>query len=449
MHHLQLVASTDAKKHKEEYGEDKYNTFTEGHRFLCSAPACPVVVEIEISPPRLGKQMLSLIDDPKRVEVRGRRVIQEEPERYDGLKPLNTAEVLGVLQAYVRDALSKDPNETKRIAVRNKKFTLAFADECDGILEYLDFKLYEEPPEDPAVSIRKTKSLSRSLYGWVALSPQASCPHSNLYCKPVLILCKEEAALYWKLPDITQANRHFLEDVLYEVRTKLEERPEPEKSFFKFQHSPVYALKDIERSFGYFDYQTRSRTIDLSIEEHPYYASLGAVDDFADDLLSWAYDRQCAADPSNKPYYLDCLSDLAKGRESADLQEKVAMAISVGEIGLTDIEEAYRFFALEPDTSEGDDHIIGVFTSRIDSAPRQKDQARQCLLTIGKSRGSAKIQEVANDRTMSFEEALEFLNVSSETASDSIEAAAVAMVSCVSMDFSNSLHVTIPKVKNI
>ena len=200
----------------------------------------------------------------------------------------------------------------------------------------------------------------------------------------------------------------------------------------KVIHIPVPALKDIERSLGCFDYPKRSRTVDLSIEEHPHYASLGAVDQFTDDFLSWAYDRQCECDPANKPYYLDCLADIAKGRQSSDLETKVVMATSAGQHGLKDIEEAFKFFALDPTTTEGDDYIIGVYSARVDSAPRQKDEARRCLKVIASARNSEKIEAVANDQTMSLSEALEFLSVSEDTPSDSIQAAAVVMVSLIS-----------------
>jgi ubiquitin carboxyl-terminal hydrolase 25/28 len=191
---------------------------------------------------------------------------------------------------------------------------------------------------------------------------------------------------------------------------------------------PLPALKDIERSLQCFDYPTRNRMVDLSRDEHPYYISLGAVDNFTDKLIEWAYDRQCECDPSNKPYYLDCLQDLANGRQSSDLQLRVVMATSAGELGQKAIEESYRYFSLDPESVEGDDHIMGLYKSRIKSAPRQKDEARDCLLNIAKHRNSEKIEVLANDRTMSFEEALEFLSVSADTASDSIEASAVALV---------------------
>jgi ubiquitin carboxyl-terminal hydrolase 25/28 len=241
---------------------------------------------------------------------------------------------------------------------------------------------------------------------------------------------KDEPNFFWQLPVITNENRHFIDDVIFEIDVILEElSTADQRNQTRIIHAPVPALRDIERSLGYFDYPTRSRTVDLSQDEHPYYASLGAVDQFTDELLSWAYDRQCECDPTNRPYYLDCLADLAKGRNSSDLETKVVMATSAGQHGLKEIEDAFKFFALDPATQEGDDHIIGVYSARIDSAPRQKDEARRCLKVIASARDSEKIKAVANDQTMSLEEALEFLNVPEDTPSDSIEAAAVAMVS--------------------
>jgi ubiquitin carboxyl-terminal hydrolase 25/28 len=240
---------------------------------------------------------------------------------------------------------------------------------------------------------------------------------------------------------ITPATREFINDVMIELDVLISNRPPEEQWTSKVSvlHVPVPALKDIERSLGYHDYPKRSRTVDLSKQEHPHYASLGVVDDFTDNFLLWAYERQCECDSSNRPYYLDCLRDIAHGRKSSELEMKVAMAASEGEVGLQEVEEAFRFFALDPDTREGDEYIIGVYNSRIESAPRQKDDARKCLRVIAKARNSQKIEAVANDRAMSFEEALAFLNVTEDTQSDSIEAAAVAMV-IIPLYFAFKLH---------
>lgn len=199
----------------------------------------------------------------------------------------------------------------------------------------------------------------------------------------------------------------------------------------RYVYNPLPATNDIYNTLGCLGYIKGSRTI-INLEEqeheHPHYAGLGAVNDFSDDLIAFAYDRQRDCDPQNKPYYLECLQGIGQGRESEDLQAKSVMAISMGEHTLKDIENAYKFFAINPDTAGGDDYIVGLYKSRIESAPRQKEEARQSLQIIGQARQSGIIQAMANDRAMSFEEALEYLNVTQDTSPDSIEAVAITMV---------------------
>lgn len=232
---------------------------------------------------------------------------------------------------------------------------------------------------------------------------------------------------------------------MYELETKLGQIPQSDMTTLalNFRTRPAPVLKDIEQSLGYFEYPTRSRTIDLSSVEHPWFRGLGAVDDFTDELLIWAYDRQCECDPGNKPYYLDCLEGIAKGRGSSDLELKFTMAVSVGEFGQEKLEEAYRYFGLTPSTKEGDEHIMGLYKSRIASAPKQKDEAMYALLIIAKHRNSDKIEALAKDNAMTYEEALELLGVTDDSPSDSIEAAAVAMVSplCLTILPSVARHV--------
>jgi ubiquitin carboxyl-terminal hydrolase 25/28 len=237
---------------------------------------------------------------------------------------------------------------------------------------------------------------------------------------------------FWQQPQITSETRSFFEDITNEISIQLQLRPLAEKQTAKtnFTYAPVPADRSVQIVLGYLDYPTRSRIIEIDPDEpdHPHYISLGADRDFRDDYLIWAYDRQCACDPSNVPYYLDCLSAIAQGRESSDLQTKVVMVTSAGEYGLKFIHDSYRFFGLDPSTEEGDDHIIGVYRSRIESAPRQKEEARNSLLAIARARGSEKIKAVAYDRTMTLEEALEFFNAPANIESDSLEAVAVSMV---------------------
>ncbi|TVY90339.1 Ubiquitin carboxyl-terminal hydrolase [Lachnellula willkommii] len=384
LHHFRLVETIYQPK-----DENKYKSVAEIHRFVCSGDLCPCKVEIRISPPKLTPDLLGLILTSSKVYNRGRREIEAEPERYPGLAPLVPLQVLGYLRQYLIDART---GQAKRIAKRNKKYMLAFGPECEPLFEYLGFTSTEVESSEPG----------------------------------------EGPSYFWNLPQTTDANREFLGDIEVELQLKIKMRPESEyqaAGASRIDFVPVIARKAIDRSLRFVDYPMKAmpRTVDLSVPSHPYYASLGSLDDFSDDLLSWAYDRQCQCDPENKPYYLDCLTGLANGRESADLQTKVALVESAGEYGQQAIEQGYHYFGLDYKTPEEDDHIMGLYRSRIESAPRTKEDCKKHLLVIAKARNSDKIAALANDRAMTYEEAMDLLSVTAETPPDMVQASAVVL----------------------
>ena len=140
MHHLHLVETIYSRDDPKKYDLNKYNDFIEYHRWECSAPFCPLILEIKISQPRLHDTIVSSILSPEAVLARGRKVVADDPVRYVGLGPLTVLQILGNLRQYLLDAKgARDKSDLKRIAARNKKFVLAFADECDVLLRYLDF----------------------------------------------------------------------------------------------------------------------------------------------------------------------------------------------------------------------------------------------------------------------------------------------------------------------
>jgi ubiquitin carboxyl-terminal hydrolase 25 len=248
---------------------------------------------------------------------------------------------------------------------------------------------------------------------------------------------------YWVLPTIdlpsdddfaVRSKRQFIEDVVCELSERISEGTPQEVAHLpaRYVYNPLPAANDVYNTLGCQGYLKGSRTVinlDEQESEHPHYAALGAVNDFPDELIAFAYERQRHCDPQNSPYYLECLKGIGEGRGSMDLQEKSVLAISMGEHTLKDIEDAYKYFAVKPDTQGGDDHIIGLYKSRIEAAPLQKEEARQSLLIIGEARQSEAIIAVANNKAMSFEEALDYLNVTADTPPDSIEAVAITMVS--------------------
>lgn len=146
LHHLRLESSLDEEACRAKYGTSKYHNMIEAHTFVCSGThECPLIVEIQIRPPRLPAKMAALINDVSRVWIRGQTALQKNPSRLMNLEPLQPIDALGFLRQYLIDGRSATP---KKIARRNKKYMLAFADDCDVMFEYLDFVLIEEEEEE-------------------------------------------------------------------------------------------------------------------------------------------------------------------------------------------------------------------------------------------------------------------------------------------------------------
>ena len=127
-----------------------------------------------------------------------------------------------------------------------------------------------------------------------------------------------------------------------------------------------------------------------------FYAGLGAVEDFHDDLIVFAYDCQRRSDLENTAYYLECLQGIAEGRASENLQTKVAIEASSEIISFRDVRAAYKELGLDSWVKYEDETILGTFHSRIADAPKQEVELRRALRIVGQNRSSQQIQVIAS-----------------------------------------------------
>ena len=167
-----------------------------------------------------------------------------------------------------------------------------------------------------------------------------------------------------------------------------------------------------------------------------FYAGLGAVEDFHDELLTFAYEQQIENDEFNTPYYLECLQGIAEGRNSEHLQFKVAIEATSDKISRRDVRSAYKELGLDVKEAHEDDTIIGIFNSRTTDAPKQEPEMRRALKIIGQARSSERIQIVASQgmpkgsegpfyiltdsvkAVTNYEQALSFLGANYDTADE-------------------------------
>ena len=191
----------------------------------------------------------------------------------------------------------------------------------------------------------------------------------------------------------------LLDDVEKELFVLLSKRPDDERRGGRLAYAPIPAMPEFKGALGCLEYPTAlsPRTVDLTVQEHPFYASLGATADFHDNLIIFAYKRQIDVDPKNIPYYLECLQGLGEGRKSEELQTQAAIEASSDKISLKDVRTAYKDLGLESNLHLlDDDTIIGTFQARVSDAPRQESELRRSLQIIGQSRSSEKIQFIAS-----------------------------------------------------
>ncbi|KAH7094937.1 hypothetical protein FB567DRAFT_543330 [Paraphoma chrysanthemicola] len=300
--------------------------------------------------------------------------------RVDGLDFLNT---------YLQDALNPQKGKA-RIPLLNKKFLKTFGRDCDSILTHFGFTTEFEQDG-------------------------------------------EEVTQVWYLPRPEEAKgpfestlRNTVEDARYELNTIIAKIPESER--VGARHKALYPTPSrdhIERALGCLDYdkvkgriETRSANHE---EDHPHYASLGAVGDFSDALILFAFARQTAEDVESRSYYYECLADLAEGRKSEELQMQVAILGSQGFTTRREVEAAYRYFGIEPAHAMhiNDEHIIGTFKSRLsDVSAAMADDTRRQLRIIGEARDSATIRAEAAGALETYEQALSWLDLTADQADD-------------------------------
>lgn len=362
--------------------------------FCCSAPRCPADLTIRIAPPRFTDHDVHTLTDRVLLRRRWEAAKALVGDRADGTmaRPVDAPDYLNT---YLQDSLNPQKGKT-RIPLLNRKFLKTFGRDCDSILKKVGFTSAVEIDED-----------GTEADVWYLPRPS---PAGQV------------------LDSVEPTVRNVIEDARYELNTIIINYPERERVNARHvQLKPPSARSFIERALGCDQYpKAKGRTETRSTnheEDHPYYAGLGAVGDFADELLLFAYHRQTAMDKANAPYYFECLQDLAVGRRSESLQSEVAVLASQGSFKRSEVALAYRYFDIDPSHAHAlnDDHITGVFRSRLaDISAATAEESRNQLRIIGYARGSRAILDAASDSIETYDQALSWLGMDSTHPDDFI-----------------------------
>lgn len=148
------------------------------------------------------------------------------------------------------------------------------------------------------------------------------------------------------------------------------------------------------------------------LQQSRFFNSLGALPEFSDSLVEYAYDRQTICDPERQPYYFECLQEITDSRSTEQLQMKVATLQSQEIVSRRDIFAAYRYLNIPP--SEGknfeDSRIIELFQAQQpDLGAVAQEEARGHLYKLGVSRQSNLLINASRQSVDTYEDALSWL----------------------------------------
>lgn len=359
LHHFQLLDSTSSF----------------ASEFRCSSASCRTHLSIQYLDSSISKEDLHVLTAPSNLQRRYEQACLKAQDT-TGLGIATPAHVYKRLQRYITDALANNALP-KKIPNINKRFLEAFGTDCDSILDRLGFRY--DATQDPNV--------------W--LLPQTSSEDVD-----------------------TLARRNLLDIWAMELQLLLDQTNEspktPSMSSDVATRSYKIAKHDMSRTLSAQNYSTAqsSRTNDDKIL-NLYYASLGALGDFADSLIEFCYDRQIASNPQDTPYYYDCLCKIAQNRNSESLQLKATMLESEGIFGRRAIEEAYQFLDVDPSVS--DTFIADKYRSRYDdTGPSMRPRMKEMLQRLVYARQSQELFNIVTDSLESYQQALSWLGAKEE-----------------------------------
>ena len=129
---------------------------------------------------------------------------------------------------------------------------------------------------------------------------------------------------------------------------------------------------------------------------------MGALPDFSDSLIEWAYDRQAFQDPTNAPFYFRCRKEVAGFRQSETLQYKATMLQSQGVVSDAELDEAWRTIGVDGSHSKflKDEHILSKYRARVqDCSPDEQKRMRQALSIVAEHQQSALLRDAAAEST--------------------------------------------------
>lgn len=400
-HHLVRQGGGDLRKPDIQHNlKDRLYPLLWHISYHCSA--CELVLDLEISAPRMPREWIDFIADPNRIKSAIAVAKNEDPDRFKAIDEEKTnhyaSTPLETLNTYLKDVL-EEPEKKRRIASRNKTFKVQFGQACEHVFRYLGFTTLQPEDEEDVF--------------WL---PPKLDPKETKEAKTLL-----------------GSERAFYEDVRTELSTFLEKPPGGLKLTVALTSPP--GREALEMALGLDSPSNRKPKPQDPVEIKAFRALGASWDSDDDETLKWAYQRQITVDPENRLIYSDHLGRLAATRGES-LQLYVILDRDPPVSRPTEpptsqdlVERAYLHFQLDRNqarTPQFVSHVLGIYRARRDATtvPDQLARYRENLLLIGKDLENKEIKSAAyREPAIQLSEACAYLAVKPEWPLDSIAAA--------------------------
>ncbi|KUI56397.1 Ubiquitin carboxyl-terminal hydrolase 2 [Cytospora mali] len=381
MHHLVLGTVLDTPGMS-----TKYYPIRNQVQVTCSAIKCTMAVTIDVCDPRLAREWEAHLTDRDAVRKRLNELMEaDDRSRYEDLTSPDRLEKLFpafYLMQYINDVVRSGPGAAeKKVAYRNKFFTVCFWDRFKDLLEYLEFQTTEGDGDKSLV----LPCLDEP-------NPDESIPTTRQAWFEIL-----RAHLYFLVED------HLRADLLPPMDLPIQQQSATVE-FLECALDAKYA-KSTWKHIG-----------DLSPAD---FDLLGINKDAHESMLWYACLCQSQTHPEGREKYFDALFRVTRDRENASPElrkyveeEQLELAIvrstREAQADSNPLSRAYR--SLELPNTASDEMIIFQFQQnmRSASAPERK-KLRQDLSLIGRDRKSLDILRCSQD--FDPEQAMEFLGL--------------------------------------
>ncbi|KAL5594327.1 hypothetical protein BROUX41_001269 [Berkeleyomyces rouxiae] len=329
---------------------DRYRLIT-GARYRCTSDNCGVVVEIEVSEPRIGAEWIQKLTDKDRIMKNLRNAINDDPERFADAQESWVDAGLAQLFTYAKDLVTKP--EVKRLTKRNKRFVVVMGPEMYDLFRSIGY----------TDIIEEKDGITEECFMPTAPEPMRPVTQPGSY-------------------------RAYIEDIQVELECLMRQLRMKNGDFSMLaQRLSIRNIEDLLDCDGYTFIEGRPKL------NWPF-RFLGALPNFSTRLLEDTYNRHCKFDPANKDCYTDALFSIARDSANghgAEFDRKVKAMVNV--------EMDYLIATWDVPDIATDDDIITAFKKALRDNPSQVETSFELLKTfVNQGRRSARLQKILEHR---------------------------------------------------